>query len=185
MTKWDACDDCATRWMRHAPRMLSSWWLGAKKRLWSQCFWNSLFSAQLFQLIVMLGSEFSALGIEFFHFFILWKTFWGFLQLSTLDIHTGSSSDPQSSSLCGVFGRNTSCGEPTKDLNRGLMQADTAPFFLECRFLACRLAGLSKTSQKPHFREKSATPSQHRCVGILMASISLFYRIFVVVFRIS
>lgn len=51
------CVECI--WMHqtlHSPRMLSSWWLGAKKRLWSQCFWNSLFSAH-FQLIVLCSTD--------------------------------------------------------------------------------------------------------------------------------
>lgn len=58
--------ECIKLFILNSPRMLSSWWW-AKKRLWSQCFWNSLFSAH-FQLILC-----STDGV-FSYLFIWWKT---------------------------------------------------------------------------------------------------------------
>lgn len=72
------CVECI--WMHQTlfPRMLSSWWLGAKKRLWSQCFWNSLFSAH-FQLILCTDGVFSylfsfggKLSLAFCSFWLSW-----------------------------------------------------------------------------------------------------------------
>lgn len=103
------CVECI--WMRqtlHSPRMLSSWWLGAKKRLWSQCFWNSLFSAH-FQLIVLYGWS-------FFISFFMWKTFFGFLQLLTFIlswIFTQEAVQTRTSGpLFATFGYAVASGHP-------------------------------------------------------------------------
>lgn len=103
------CVECI--WIVNFPRMLSSWWLGAKKRLWSQCFWNSLFSAH-FQLILC-----STDGVFSYLF-----SFGGKLWLSAADFHGYSHRKQFRPAHQGRFLRLL-----------GMLSRPATPSYLKCR----------------------------------------------------